>query len=73
MFAFLLDSEEGWTHHFSVAAQLPMGCDHEGRSELCAVLDSLDVAWAGFEHKCLGRSNWMWLHVVISCALKSTL
>eukprot|EP00913_Durusdinium_trenchii_P024221 g22741.t1 len=27
------------------------GSRHPGRSELCAVLDSLDVAWAGFEHK----------------------
>ncbi|CAJ1357462.1 unnamed protein product [Effrenium voratum] len=24
---------------------------HPGRSELCTVLDALDVAWAGFEHK----------------------
>lgn len=41
-----------WTSVFSVGApRLPLEPCPQGRSELCAVLDSLDVAWAGFEHK----------------------
>lgn len=39
------------TQLLDASAAAPDGSRHPGRSELCAVLDSLDVAWAGFEHK----------------------
>ena len=39
------------------------GTRHPGRSELCAVLDSLDVAWAGFEHKPLGVKRLLQLYI----------